>query len=157
MAVSPALKTVWASAPPDVHLLDTLEFSSSVWTGPVRLVRGFETLTVGTLTFLPRAFEFKLPPIEPNAGGHMEITLDNADRTLPNAIDDALNADVPVMLTFRQYVRGAQNLEFGMALDLHVVDLTESTRTSRVLAAFPDLVGERFPRLDYSTYRFPSL
>ncbi len=157
MAVSPALKSVWASGDADVALLDTIELASPAWTVPVRLVRGYEKLTVGALEFLPYAFEFTLPPIEAAAGGHLEVILGNADRAVPDAVDSALDADQPVTLTYRQYIRGAQNLTFAMDLDLHVVDLTESVETSRVLAVFPNLVNERFPRLDYTTYRFPEL
>jgi hypothetical protein len=181
---SEALAEAYASAPPEEVILHTLElrhpsFTENGVVTPVRVVRDFgELLEEGdpdlfghlltleldapsdpgqTVRFLACMFDVSLPGQTEGKLPEVEITLDNVTRQVSKYLDAATEEQVPVELTYREYLASDKT-----APQFILNGLTLSRVKSNVLrvtgtASFVDLVNKSFPGKVYRPEEFRGL
>ena len=159
-----AIREAYASVPDRMVYYDTLELNHPSFTDPVRVVNSYDPLTVtdpdlGTLTFQPCAFRFKLPEVKPNTVPELVVEIDNVSREIGRALHDAVyNSTDPITLLYRNYADdGTAQAVFAFPYPMVLKSVTIDKYRVQGKAAFPDLVNRQFPNETYSLARFPGL
>lgn len=167
--LSAALREAYASAPADVVVLHTLEFLHASFVTPLRVVRDYTSLTAtleasapvgaGTsVTFVPYAFDFKLPSAGESSVPEIEITLDNVGADLVQYFDQAANSATPVTMIYRPYLStdlSQPHMDPPLQMVLRSISCDMFKVTAK--AGFGDLGSRRFPALLYTATTFPGL
>lgn len=156
MALDSAAKTALTTNAPDTVIYDTIELHHSLF--DYLLVAGFNSLSNGGKSYLPYAFEVALPPIEPNTGGELKVSLDNSKRSIPTYILQALQTNEPIELWFRQHVIGTGvNSIIQATLPMYVRGASENDSTIEITAGYVDVLNMQFPSENYDVSRFPGM
>lgn len=167
--LSAALREAYASAPADVVVLHTLEFLHASFAVPLRVVRDYASLAAtleasapvgaGTsATFVPYAFDFKLPSAGESSVPEIEITLDNVGADLVQYFDQAANSATPVTMIYRPYLStdlSQPHMDPPLQMVLRSISCDMFKVTAK--AGFGDLGSRRFPALLYTANTFPGL
>lgn len=103
------LEVVCASAPADQRLVDTLELYCPVWAQRVYMVQGYEEFAAATETglavnYLPAPINMSLPKKSNDSNQTLTFAIDNVTGEAQRLLDQALEAEARVTLTFRRYV-----------------------------------------------------
>ncbi len=167
--LSAALKEAYACAPADVVVLHTLEFLHASFTTPLRVVRDHTSLTAtleasapanpgAVVTFVPYAFDFKLPSAGESSVPEIDITIDNVGADLIPYFDGAANSATPVTMIYRPYLStdlSAPHMNPPLQMYLRAISADMFRITAK--AGFGDLGSRRFPALMYTAQTFPGL
>lgn len=170
-----ALAEAYASAPASEVIIDTLEIRHpSFFDGDgnptaIRICRDridFDAyLEVGApmnggqrVTFLAVPFEFKLPGMAESRVPQLEIGIDNVDRSITAAVEQAYQQSAPIQVTYRPYLvsdpSGPQmDPPINMILSRITVGVFKVTGT----ATLSDVHNWPFPNRVYNPTDFPGL
>lgn len=176
VTLSAAIREAYASAPTAVVILHTLELRHSSFRDTsgnptaIRVVRDMTDLTATleasaplnpgeAVTFTALAFDFSLPP-EDDKGSVPEIviTLDNASAELMRYLDQAVDTNEAIQITYRPYLSTdttAPHIDPPLTMSLRDIEANLTRVTAR--ASFADVANRRFPAATYTAARFPGL
>lgn len=160
--MSTIINQVYASAPIDYVIIDTLELICSAWPESLRLVMGYEDLVLGTedgrtVAFIaaPMTIEYPKKSNEPNQT--LKFAIDNVTGQAQRYIDMAVEAELMVTLIFRRYL----NTDLSMPSEppFKATALGGGVRGSTVSinAGYRDLLNYSWPRNTYNLNLTPGL
>lgn len=126
-----ALEEVRASRPTGLSVVTTLELTHPAFDEPARVVNDNADLeatieTGETVTFRAVAFGHVGPAQTDGRWPEIQLSIDGAARLLEPYLDAALGSDVPIRLTFREYVRQRATEGPGRVIDGLELDQTRS-------------------------------
>ena len=156
--LSQAVKEAYASAPADEVLYHTLEIAHEDFTAPVRVVRGFDDITAGGVSWVALPFDLAMP--EASAGGspRLTLTMDNVGPELMTALEAAAESSAPITVTYRAFLSSDLSTAVNSpptVLTLSTVSATPTTVTAT--ATLRDIANRKFPRAVYREDEFPGL
>ncbi len=174
-ALKDAIKEAYAVAPADDVILHTLEFrhpdfeddegnptSIFVVRDHVDLVARLEAAAPikggEMVTFVALSFELDQPPVDSAPAPEVSITIDNVDRRIVQALDDAATSQDQIEVTYRPYL--ASDLEGPQMDPPMTLVLTEAHADVMVVnarARMMDIGNKAFPGELYTASRFPGL
>lgn len=151
------LETVYASGGNDV-LIATIELACPIWPEPILICQGFEDQTVTTedgrtLTFTAAGISVALPKRNNSGSQTLTFAIDNVTGRAQRLIDDALEAEARVMLTFRVYLESDTSAPAENPFVATVLNGKMRGATVQINAGFFDLINTAWPR-DLYTSRF---
>ena len=169
-ALSEALKEAYATAPVGQVVHHTLEFWHPAFTLPIRVVRDVTALDARleagaprdggeVVTFVGYAFDI-LPPDQTATGlPQCTIEIDNVSREILAQVDAAVVGTDKIEVIYRPFLSDAldEGPETDPPLAMAVQTISATPMRIRATAGFPDLLNARFPRLRYTSDRFPGL
>jgi len=164
MAISQALKEVYASAPAQQRYIDTLAFSHSRFPQNYYLTNDnmawMFTLESGAIvTFQPVPFAIVLPKLEGNGTQDMNLTISNIGRDLidPLELANGLPTEA-VKCTYRTFLD--QHLgqpQTSPALELIITGIEVTKNAVSATATRSDVLNRAFPYNFYRADQFPGL
>ncbi len=176
LSYSQAIAEAYASAPESSVILDTLEFRHPLFideTGAVVAVRVVNDHTVlraaleadapadpgRFVDFQPVRFSLRRPTESDSAQmPEIEITVSNVARILIPYLDMAKESRAPISVTYRPYLESdltAPHMQPPLTVTLRSVTVDTTNVTMR--AGFGDMNNRRFPKMDYTSAKFPGL
>ena len=163
-SIEDALKEVYALAPSDRIVLDTIEISYTGLDETLYLVRDRVewSLTLEnsqTKVFKPVGFRFTPPASGRDGAQQMSLAIDNVGQEVGDFFE-ALGTDLtePVKITYRPYLSddtSAPQMDPPLILFLTDVQLTTFEISGR--ATFTSILNVKYPTEFYTRSRFPSL
>lgn len=164
MAITQALKEIYASAPQTSRFIDTLAFSHSLFPQTYYLTNDNQAwdflLENGQLvTFSPMPFRIVLPTLDGKGQQDMELTLANIGRDLVDPLEAAIvNPREPIKCVYRVYLdtpsTASQNTP-PLSLVLTGVNVTGEAVSAT--ATRNDVLNRAFPFNFYQYTQFPGL
>lgn len=167
--LSEAIMEARASAPVGVVEYHTLEIRHPAFTNPIRVVRGFDTITARLEAAAPldpstyvefMAMPFDLVPPDVTASGipSMKITIDNVSRVIGSSIELALTSTDLLEVTYRHFLStdlSAPQNNPPLTLKIMTVEMDAFKVTAT--AGFPTWQNRKFPTVAYTAEIFPGL
>lgn len=168
-SLSAALKEAYAVAPKNVIVYHTLEIHHSTFSTPIRVVRDFADLTATleasapvdpgvSVTFVGFAFDLVKPEVSAQGLPQLTIELDNVDRQILAAIEQAMTTTDKITVIYREYISsdlsGPQN---DPPMELTISAITVDVLRIRATAGFGDWINRKFPSAEYTPETFPGL
>lgn len=150
------LEQVYASAGPDVIIL-TLELTCPAWAEPIRVCSGFEDHTLGGSLFSAAGIDVALPRKSNTGGQSLTFAIDNVTGVAQQRIDEALEAEEQVTLTYRTFLASDKSAPAEAPYVFTVKSGRMQGSTLQVNAAFFDAINTRFPRDLYTTEFAPGI
>lgn len=164
MAISQALKEIYASAPATQRYIETLGFSHSLFPQTYYMTNDNQAwpflLESGQLvTFMPMPFQVVLPTLDGQGNQDMALTLANIGRDLVDPIEAAIaKPSEPIRCTYRVYIdqasTGPQNTP---PLSLTITGIQISREAVSATATRADVLNRAFPYTYYTYQLFPGL
>lgn len=163
MTISRDLQRLYASAPADEEIRETLElrhprFAAShfITNAPIGFSANLET---GQLVdFTPLPFTAKLPGA--NSGGNQDLTLaiDNVDREIIDELERAA-ADPTnrISVVYRQFTSADLSAPGSDPIALSIADVSAGLTRVEATASRTDVLNRRFPSELYEIGLFPGL
>lgn len=154
------LEQVYASGG-DV-IIPTLELSCDAWSEPILITHGFSDQTVTdengrTLTFIAAGVDISLPKKTNTGAQNLNFAIDNITGEAQRKIDDALQAQARVMLTYREFLASDKSTPAQTPYRF-VVRSGQMVGTSvQVSAGFLDAINTAWPRDLYTTLFAPGI
>jgi hypothetical protein len=158
-----ALRRVFASAPADEVIIETLQMShsrfSKVWYLSANASAFDAFLENGSnVTFQPLPFAVKLPASDAQGGQLLDISIANAGQEMVAEIEAAsLAPNERIEVVYRVYLESdktaPQNLPLRLSLD-HIAMTDEAIAGQ---AGRSDVLNFKFPSMVYSADKFPGL
>lgn len=167
--LSAALAEAYASAPPAVVVLHTIELWHPTWAAPVRLVADFADLTAtlestapvnpgAAVLFTACPFRFTLPQV---GEGRQELSLqiDNVSALLMPLIESAdLSSTTPILATYRPYLSTDTSApHMNPVLTMNVLRFSADAMQVTCTCAHAEYLNRRFPRGIYTIEKFPGI
>ena len=160
--MSTIINQVYASAPTDQVIIDTLELSCAAWPESLRLTMGYEDLVLGTedgrvlvFTAAPMTIEYPKKSNDPNQT--LRFAIDNVTGEAQRRIDQAVEAETPVTLTFRRYLHSDLTLPSEPPFRATALGGGVKGSTVTINAGFRDLLNYEWPRDTYNLNLTPRL
>lgn len=159
-----ALKEVYALAPNDEVVLDTLEISYVGLTETLYLVKDrvewdLTLEDLSTQTFKPCGFRFIQPAAGKDGVQQLSLAIDNVGSEVPDFFE-ALGTELtePVKVTYRPYLSSdTTQPQMDPPLVLFLVDINMTAFEVTARATFSSVVNTKYPTQYYSAQRFPGL
>ncbi len=164
MAISAALKEIYASAPATQRFIDTLAFSHSLFSQTYYLTNDNQSwqflLETGQLvTFSAMPFRIVLPSLDGNGNQDLGLTLANIGRDLVDPIEAAIaKPSEPIRCVYRVYLDQASTAPQNtppLSLILTNVQVTKEAVSATATRA--DVLSRAFPYVFYKLDAFPGL
>ena len=158
-----ALKEAFASCPPNVAVLMTLEFNHESLPAPIYLVNNTEdlnlTLEDGTTKLFEKAnFQLQLPEKTDEGIQDLDLKICNVDRRISRFLDNASNFQTKVVCKYRAYLSNDfSQPQNDPPLLLALSDVVANIFAVTAKASFADLVNRKFLNELYTRTNFPSL
>mgnify|MGYP003643824263 CR=1 FL=1 len=154
------LEQVYASGG-DV-IIPTLELTCTAWTGPILLCNGFEDQTcvtedARTLVFVASGIDIALPAKTNQGNQTLTFAIDNVTGEAQQKIDQALEAEFEVMMTFRTYLASDLTAPAEAPYRFVVRSGRMQGNTVTIQAGFFDAINTRFPRDLYTAIFAPGI
>ena len=154
------LEQVYASGG-DV-IIPTLELTCTAWTGPILLCNGFEDQTcvtedARTLVFVASGIDIALPAKTNQGNQTLTFAIDNVTGEAQQKIDQALEAELEVMMTFRTYLASDLTAPAEAPYRFVVRSGRMQGNTVTIQAGFFDAINTRFPRDLYTAIFAPGI
>lgn len=169
MTWSAAIAEAYASCPPSVVELPTIEVYHSTWAAPIRLVRNRSDIVAtlesdapnnpgASVTFRAFPFQFQLPQ-QGEGRQELRLTIDNVSRLFMASIEGMdLSVDDPVRVIYRPYLSNDLTApHLNPPLRLTVRGMSATLDSISLACGYADFANRRFPRLVYDRTRFPGL
>ena len=158
------MEEAFASAPPSVDLIDTLELTHPLLASPIRIVTGttsnlFARLTAGgnLATFVPCEFSYT-PPSQSESGIEpAEISIDGVGNILIEALDSLIPGGVPIDVVYRQYRSDDLDNPGEIWSGFQVKNIRTNGITTSAELVFPDVSVIAFPRAIYDQETYPGI
>jgi len=165
MPISEELKKVYATAPTDVHYVETLTMHHSAFPGGVRYITNnppgwkgeLETGGIATFDFVPFA---AIPPsLEDQANLSLQVAIDNASLELMQNLEALADfPSEPIIVYYRVYLSSDQNtVQNDPPLKLDIISVTSNDQVISFNAGMANLRRKPFPSQLYTTDLFPGL
>ncbi len=164
-----ALAEAYASAPPTVVILHTMELWHPTWADPIRLVADFADLTAtledeapvdagDAVLFTACPFRFTLPQVG-EGRQELQIQIDNVAQLLMPLLEAAdLASETPIKATYRPYLSTDTTApQMTPPLTLDVTRISADAMQVTCMCAHADFLNRRFPRRIYTVEEFPGL
>lgn len=159
---SDAIKEAYSICPSDKTLVDTLEIrhpdKESIF-----LVRDYAEF-VGTLetgeqvTFVPMAFDFKLPKSADTGAQSLDVAMDNTNNQVAEYLESVRSSLKPVTLIYRPYLsEDPSKPQMSPPLTLTLTSALITTAQVSGRATYADIVNKKFPNDYYTPRRFKNL
>jgi hypothetical protein len=164
MAISEALKRVYASAPAGVFYIETLELSHSSFPRTFYINNGVKPwafkLEDGTpIDFEPVPFQVVLPTVDGKGQQDLQILIDNVGRDAMDAIEAAaLNPQETIAVVARVYLNVAGSLPQNdppLKLTLSQIEVQKDVIAG--VATRSDTLNKPFPSELYRVDKFPGM
>lgn len=164
MAISAALKEIYASAPATQRFVETLAFSHSLFPQTYYVTSDNQSwqflLESGQLvTFVPMPFRIVLPSLDGQGQQDMALTIANIGRDLVDPLEAAIEApSEPIRCTYRVYldtVATAPQNDPPLTLTITSVQVTREAVSAT--ATRKDVLNRAFPFTFYRLIDFPGL
>lgn len=139
-------------------IIPTLELTCPAWADPVLICAGFEDQTcvtedARTLTFIAAGIDVALPKKTNTGAQNLNFAIDNITGEAQRKIDEALEAEARVMLTYREFLASDKSAP-AQAPYRFVVRGGQMRGTSvQITAGFFDAINTAWPR-DLYTLNF---
>jgi hypothetical protein len=155
------LERVFASGGTEV-VIATLELTCAAWSAPILLCNGFENHTcttedARTVTFVASAIAVALPKRNTQGTQLLTFSIDNITGEAQQLIDQALDANEQVHLTFRHYLSSDKTAPAEPPLKFVVKEGSMQGAQLNVSAAFFDMINTAWPRNFYTAEFAPGL
>ena len=164
MAISAALKTIYASAPATQRYIETLAFSHSLFPQTFYLTNDNQSwsylLETGQLvTFAVTPFQIVLPSLDGKGNQDMRLTIANIGRELIDPLEAAIaKPSEPVQCVYRVYLNQASSSpQNSPPLALIITGVQVNRDAVSATANRTDVLSRAFPYNFYKTADFPGL
>lgn len=164
MAISAALKEIYASAPATSRYIETLTFSHSLFDRTYYLTNDNQSwsflLETGSLvTFTPMPFRIVLPSQDGKGQQDLNLTLANIGRDLVDPLEAAITRPYePVKCVYRVYIDQASTAPQNTPpLTLIITGVNMNRDAVSATATRSDVLNRAFPYAFYRTAQFPGL
>lgn len=152
--MSELLEIIYASAPKDHILIQTLEIKSSAF-DTLYYCNGYQDITArlennALVTFTASAFDLQLPARDSSGNQRLVFAIENVSHIAQSIIDKCLEFDAQVFVTFRQYTSMNLNSPIEPPITLSVLGGTFSESTVQIECAYYDILNSAFPRKRYT-------
>ena len=164
MAITQALKEIYASAPATQRYIETLAFTHSLFSQPYYVTNdnrawNFLLESGQSVTFNPMPFRVVLPTLDGQGQQDMAVTLANIGRDLVDPLEAAIAApSEPIKCTYRVYLdtenTSPQNTP---ALALIITGVNVTAEAVSATATRTDVLSRAFPYNFYTYTTFPGL
>lgn len=156
--LSQAIKEAYASAPTDEIIYHTLEITHADFAQPIRVVRGFESITAGGVEWLALPFDMTLPESSDTGQPSLTLSLDNVGRELMDGVEAAAESSTPISVTYRAFL--SSDLTSAMndpPQTLTLTGITTTVASVTATATLADFSNRKFPRAVYRDDDYPGL
>jgi hypothetical protein len=143
-------------------IIPTLELTCTAWAGPILLCNGFEDQTcvtedARTLVFIASGIDIALPAKTNQGNQTLTFAIDNVTGEAQQKIDQALEAELEVMMTFRTYLASDLSAPAEAPYRFVVRSGRMQGNTVTIQAGFFDAINTRFPRDLYTAIFAPGI
>ncbi len=164
MAISQALKEIYASAPATQRYVETLSFSHSLFSKTYYLTNdnmpwSFLLETGQLVTFQQVPFRIVLPTSDGKGNQDLGLTIANIGRDLVDPIEAAIaNPSEPIKCVYRVYLDTASTSPQNTPpLNLIITGIQYNREAVTASATRMDVLNRAFPYNFYKTSDFPGL
>ena len=164
MAISAALKEIYASAPATQRFIETLAFSHSLFASTYYVTNDNQSwqflLETGQLvTFAAMPFRLVLPTSDGQGQQDMALTIANIGRDLVDPLEAAIaKPSEPIRCTYRVYLDQASSLpQNSPPLSLVMTGVQVTRDAVSATATRMDVLNRAFPYTFYRYSDFPGL
>lgn len=164
MAISQALKEIYASAPATQRYVETLAFSHSLFPQSYYMTNDnqswqFLLETGEAKTFVAMPFAVVLPTLDGRGNQDLALTLANIGRDLVNPIEAAIaKPSEPIRCVYRVYVDTALTTpQSDPPLQLTITGIEVTRDSVSAAATRADILNRAFPFNMYTYPIFPGL
>lgn len=169
MPVSPELAMIYASAPYDVHYIETLElqhpiFNQEVIAGSRFITNQRDELTAkleddSTVTYEPAPFVAVPPNYEETSSLQLQVAIDNASRNLMEDMERlGSHPSIPIVVIYRVYLSDDHDtVQNNPPLKLDVTSVTAGEFAVTFNAGLTNLRKKPFPAIIYTVDQYPGL
>ena len=164
-----ALAEAYASAPPTLVILHTIELWHPTWASAIRLVQDYADLTAtleadapvdagASVVFTGCPFRFSLPQIG-EGRQELSIQIDNVSQLLMPLLESAdLTDETPITCRYRPYLSSDTTApQMNPVLSLDVIRVSADVMQVTCSCAHADYLNRRFPRRLYTVEEFPGI
>jgi hypothetical protein len=180
-----AIQEAYASAPTDVIILYTLELRHPSFVdsdgnpAPIRLVRDYGVLLEEgdpdifgyelkleddapmdageTVKYVSCMFDFELPSQQEGSLPTIEIIIDNVTREVGKYLDDVVELDTNIEVTYREYLLNDLEVPQFILNGMSIQSIDSTVTRVTATASFADLVNRNFPGKLYRPEEFRGL
>jgi hypothetical protein len=164
MAISAALKAIYASSPATQRYIEALAFGHSLFPQTYYLTNDNQAwdflLETGQLvTFAPMPFRIVLPTTDGNGQQDLALTLANIGRDLVDPLEAAIaKPSEPIRCTYRVYLDTPSTPpQNSPPLVLTITGVSVTAEAVSATATRTDVLSRAFPFNFYTTTTFPGL
>ena len=159
--MSELLQVVYASAPANQVIIHTLEFKN-VDSETVRICADYvdHELTLETsevVTFESSQFDHQLPSKDTGGNQSLAFVLPNVDGAVQRWIDDALQGEEQVIVTYRAYLASDPSTPAEPPVVMTLVGASFAGAVVQLKASYFDLLNTAWPRLRYTSDFSPAI
>lgn len=159
---SQLLSIVYASAPTDQVALPTLELVSDAFDEPIRVVQGYEDITVtledgSDASFEASGIEIALPAHDTSGQQSIQFGLDNVMGDVSQRIDAVHKSGYKVLLIYRLYLSSDLTEPAETPRRMVVKDVVMQGTAAKITASYQDIIGTAWPRERYNSEFSPGL
>lgn len=143
-------------------IIPTLELTCSAWDAPLLLCRGYEdqvctTEDSRTLTFVASGIDVALPARDNRGAQNLAFAIDNVTGEAQRLIDQALEAEERVTITFRIFLASDKSTPAEPPYIFTVLSGRMIGGTVNITAGFFNAIGTAWPRKLYTTEFAPGI
>ena len=154
------LETVYASGG-DI-IINTIELSCDAWASSIFICGGFENQTCvdengREITFTAAGISVALPKKNNTGAQSLTFAIDNITGEAQQLIDEALEAEERVILTFRAFLASDKSVPADTPYRMTVLSGDMQGTVVQVQAGFFDLLNTAWPRDKYTAAFAPGL
>lgn len=164
MAISAALKEIYASAPATQRFIETLAFTHSLFAQPYYVAADnvswdFLLETGQLVTFLPMPFRIVLPALDGQGQQDMALTIANIGRDLIDPLEAAIaKPSEPIRCVYRVYLdTPSSSPQNTPPLSLIITNVQVTREAVSATATRIDVLNRAFPYTMYKFDSFPGL
>lgn len=143
-------------------ILNTIELTCGAWDAPILICQGFEDHTCidedgRELTFIAAGIDVALPKKSSSGAQNLTFAIDNITGEAQQKIDQALEAEERVSLTFRIFLASDKSAPAEPPYRMTVSGGAMNGTSVQVQAGFFDLINTAWPRDLYTSEFAPGL
>lgn len=143
-------------------ILNTIELTCGAWDAPILICQGFEDQTCidedgRELTFIAAGIDVALPKKSSSGAQNLTFAIDNITGEAQQKIDQALEAEERVNLTFRIFLASDKSAPAEPPYRMTVSGGAMNGTSVQVQAGFFDLINTAWPRDLYTSEFAPGL
>lgn len=155
------LERLFASSGTEV-IIPTFEITCDAWSEPILLCNGYEDQTcitedARTLTFVASGIQAALPKRDTSGTQSLRFAIDNVTGQAQSLIDQALEAEEIIRMTFRHYVSSDLTAPAENPLKFVIREGSMEGSVLQINATFFDMINVAWPRNFYTPEFAPGL